>query len=42
MVVFFILAYVTYEHPGLATPLTVATGGVAVVMAVLVYVTSRR
>lgn len=41
-VVFCGLAYVTYEHPGLATPLTVAIGGVAVVVAVLVYTTSRR
>lgn len=41
-VIFFILAYVTHEHPGLADPLTVATGGVAVVVAVFVYATSRR
>ncbi|MEO3974866.1 hypothetical protein [Streptomyces sp. CAU 1734] len=29
------LAYVTHRHPPLATPLLVATGGAAVVMAAL-------
>lgn len=36
------LAYVTYQHPALAGPLTVAIGGVTVVLTALGIALSRR
>jgi hypothetical protein len=35
------LAYVTHEHPTLMGPLTVATGGVTLVLAMLLYARRR-
>ncbi|MCC3655793.1 MULTISPECIES: hypothetical protein [Streptomyces] len=36
------LAYVTHQHPTLAMPLTVATGGVTLLLAVLAFAVARR
>lgn len=36
------LAYLAYEHPALATPLTVATGGAAVLVACVAVIVTRQ
>ncbi|MBQ1116993.1 hypothetical protein [Streptomyces sp. C3-3] len=36
------LAYVTYQHPALAVPLTVATGGALALLSAFGFVLSRR